>query len=320
MGEEAQPHGPWRRWKHAGIWVLKSGFTMALLWLAFRKVPLAALRQAWGQLHAGWAVGCVVVYVPLVTLAESARFQAAARRVDEITLPYLTWVDAFLESRPWYYLLPASAGADAVIWYRLRRKSWSHGECGFVVLSVRLWGLAQWAMIAGITLAFAPATRGILAGVPAWLSAPWLWVAGGIMVGGACIAGPNWLASKEHVRLRPRGTWDSFLNLALASLSALFTASCLLMAAHSAGLPFDLLICLGLIAWFNFAMALPISLGGLGLQEALVLRLGLPLGIPAANLLAFSALLHLMRAALAVVGGLVSVAIRNREAKSVLQP
>ena len=98
------------------------------------------------------------------------------------------------------------------------------------------------------------------------------------------------------------------------------TAGCVMMGARSAGLPFDLLTCLGLLAWFNFAMALPISLGGLGLQEALVLRLGLPLGIPAASLLAFSALLHLMRAALAVTGGIVSAASRNREARPALLP
>ena len=52
-------------------------------------------------------------------------------------------------------------------------------------------------------------------------------------------------------------------------------------------------------------MVLPISLGGFGLQEALVLRLGLPLGFSASHLLVFSALLHLQRVMLALVGGLI---------------
>lgn len=308
MSLESQPDKPTTRWKQIGLWLLKTSFTVVLLWFAIRRVPLDSLAHAWRQLHVGWALGCVLAYVPLVTLTESARFHAAGWRVDEPPVPFLTWIDAFLESRPWYYLLPASAGADAVVWYRLRRRNWSHGGCGFVVLSVRLWGLAFWAMIAGITLALAPATRGILAGIPAAVASPGLWLTGGAIATVACAFAPRWLAAREHVRLRHSHAWDPALSLVLTALSALVTGGCVVMAARSAGLPFDLLTSLGLLAWFNFAMALPISLGGLGLQEALLLRLGLPLGLPAATLLAFSALIHLMRIALAVTGGLVSVA------------
>jgi hypothetical protein len=59
---------------------------------------------------------------------------------------------------------------------------------------------------------------------------------------------------------------------------------------------------MGLLAFFNFAMVLPISLGGFGLQEALVLGLGLPLGYPAPALLAFSILLHCQRLVLSLTG------------------
>ena len=294
-------------WRSRALWLLKLAFTILLLALAFRKVPLQDLKAAWGRIHSGWAIGAVALYMPLCVLAESARLWAAGRRVAAPPLKLKEWMAAFLASRPWFYLLPASAGADGMIWYRLRRKGWSHGGCGYAVLAVRFWGLALWAIIAGCGLLLAPETKGILAGTPAWLGAPWLWLGGGVLAFAACIAAPHWLARKEHVDLKRARPQEPLVNFGLTLLSASITAACVWMAARAAGLPFGLGACFGLLAWLNFAMALPISLGGLGLQEALVLRLGLPLGLGAATLLAFSALVHLMRAALALAGGLVAL-------------
>lgn len=315
MNEGAQPESTSKVWKARALWVLKLGFTTLLLALAFRKVPLHALAEAWSHIHAGWALGAVLIYVPFCVLAESARLWVAGRRVAAPSLSLREWSSAFLGSRPWFYLLPASAGADGMIWYRLRKRGWSHGGCGYAVLSVRFWGLALWALIAGLTLILAPGTRNILSGVPAWLLSPWLWLAGGCLALVGCVLAPHWLAHKEHVDLKRAGAEDPALNLGLALLSALVTATCVWMAARAAGLPFNLPTCLGLLAWLNFAMALPISLGGLGLQEALVLRLGLPLGLPAATLLAFSGIVHLMRIVLAVSGGLADLT-RSKESTS----
>lgn len=307
MNEGPQPESALKVWKARALWILKLGFTVLLLVLAFRKVPLHALAEAWGRIHAGWAVGAVLVYVPFCVLAESARLRVAGQRVAAPPLNLREWSSAFLASRPWFYLLPASAGADGMIWYRLRRRGWSHGGCGYAVLSVRFWGLALWALIAGLTLILAPTTRNILSGVPGWLLSPPLWLVGGCLALLGCVLAPHWLAHKEHVELKSAGALDPVLNLGLAFLSALITAACVWMAARAAGLPFNLLTCLGLLAWLNFAMALPISLGGLGLQEALVLRLGLPLGLPAATLLAFSGIVHALRLILAISGATVLV-------------
>lgn len=311
MSKEVQSGVPIQAWKGRAMWALKFGFTVLLLALAFRHVPLNALADAWSHIHMGWAVGAVLIYVPLCALAESARLWAAGRRVAAPPLSTLEWASAFLASRPWFYLLPASAGADGMIWYRLRGRGWSHGGCGYAVLAVRFWGLALWAIVAGLTLIVGPETRGLLSGTPGWLSSPWLWLGGGGLALVACVLAPHWLARKEHVDLKAAGPADPLLNLGLAFFSASITAGCVWMAARATGLPFSLPICFGLLAWLNFAMALPISLGGLGLQEALVLRLGLPFGLPAATLLAFSGIVHLMRIVLAVAGGLAGLADRE---------
>lgn len=311
MTEGQQGAKPREAWKGRALWSLKLAFTVLLLVFAFRRVPLHDLRVAWARMHAGWAVGAIALYVPFCVLAESARLWAAGRRVVAPPLRLREWAAAFLASRPWFYLLPASAGADGMIWYRLRRKGWSHGGCGYAVLAVRFWGLALWALLAACTLRLAPETRDILSGAPAWLASPWLWFGGGLIALLACVAAPHWLARKEHVDLKNPTPTDPLVHLGLALLSALITGACVWMAAKSAGLPFNLGACLGLLAWLNFAMALPISLGGLGLQEALVLRLGLPLGLGAATLLAFSGLVHLMRAVLALAGGFAALGSRN---------
>ena len=308
MNEESQSGTRIQAWKGRAMWVLKLGFTILLLALAFRHVPLRELGEAWSRIRVGWAVGAVAIYVPLCVLAESARLWAAGSRVAAPPLGIREWASAFLASRPWFYLLPASAGADGMIWYRLRRRGWSHGGCGYAVLAVRFWGLGLWAVVAGLTLIAAPETRGLLSGTPGWLSSPRLWLGGGAAALAACVLAPHWLAHKEHVDLKAVGPADPLLNLGLALISASITAACVWMAARATGLPFSLPACFGLLAWLNFAMALPISLGGLGLQEALVLRLGLPMGLPAATLLAFSGIVHLMRITLAAAGGLSGLA------------
>ncbi|HET6329971.1 MAG TPA: lysylphosphatidylglycerol synthase domain-containing protein [Holophagaceae bacterium] len=307
MSEEFQPGTSGQAWKRRALWLLKLGFTILLLALAFQHVPLRALGDAWSRIRMGWAIGAVIIYVPLCVLAESARLWAAGRRVAAPPLTIREWASAFLASRPWFYLLPASAGADGMVWYHLRRKGWSHGGCGYTLLSVRFWGLALWALIAGMSLIMAPETGGILSGIPPWLMSPRLWLAGGCITLLGCALAPHWLARKEHVDLKSAGPADPFLHLSLTVFSALIAAASVWMAARATALPFGLLTCLGLLAWLTFAMALPISLGGLGLQEALVLRLGLPLGLPAATLLAFSGIVHLMRAILALTGGLAAI-------------
>lgn len=311
MNGEGQPVARIQAWKGSAMWVLKIGSTILLLALAFHHVPLRALGEAWSRIHAGWAASAVILYLPLCVLAESARLWAAGRRVAAPPLNIREWASAFLASRPWFYLLPASAGADGMVWYRLRRRGWSHGGCGYAVLAVRFWGLALWAVVAGLTLIAAPETRGLLSGTPGWLSSPRLWLGGGSLALLACVLAPHWLARKEHVDLKAAGPADPLLNLGFAFLSASITALCVWMAARATNLPFSIPACFGLLAWLNFAMALPISLGGLGLQEAIVLRLGLPLGLPAATLLAFSGIIHLMRFMLAVTGGLAGLTGRE---------
>ncbi len=277
------------------LWVLKFGTTAGLLWLAFRRVPMKAIGSALVSVHSSWAAAAVLAYFAASIPLDTIRLEASGIQADEPPVPFRVWLDLYLESRPFFYLLPANAGADGLIWYRLRKMGWSHGGCGFTFTLTRLWGLAVWAVIAGLSLLWSEGARSVLNGSPSWLTAPTLW----LMIGFAALIAsalfPSFLSPLLKIRSHPFRIGPVSVSAISTILLALAIGGSVWLAARAAGTPLPIFACLGLIAWFNFAMLLPISLGGLGIQEALVLRLGQPYGYEPAQLLAFSALIHLAR-------------------------
>lgn len=298
LGPETEPPS-WRPWLN---WGVKLGLSGLVLWLALRNIPLAGILSAVRQVEPRLALGSVLLYALGAASIESARLAFSGRLVAEPRVGYGGWLRLFMVSRPFFYFLPASAGAEGRVWLGLRRRHWRHGSCGFALLLNRSIGVGGWALAAAFALSYPGGTGLMLRQAPTWLRSPWPWG-----IGGGCVLAACLLAPSIHGLLRalpsPPGQGRSLLGLALTTLaSILVTALAALMAAAAAGTPLTLDQALGLIAIFNFAMVLPISLGGFGLQEALVLSLGLGLGYPPAALIAFSTLLHAQRLVLSLAG------------------
>jgi uncharacterized membrane protein YbhN (UPF0104 family) len=289
---------PWKPW--AG-WAVRLGLTILILWLAMRKVPLAALPDALKRLDLPLAAGSVALFVLGNLVVESLRLLAAGRLLQEHQPRFTQWLTLFAESRPFYYLLPAAAGAEGMVWIRLRQFQWSHASCGFVVFITRLVGVATWALAAALAMGN-PSSAALLARAPAFMRSPGLWSAMGALVLLATVLVPGWMSRWKQLPVRDRRA----KAMAAVVLLSLTSATVNVLAVHAGALAAHTSLGLtgtaGLLAFFNFAMILPISLGGFGLQEALVLGLGLPLGYTAPALLAFSIVMHFQRLTLSLTG------------------
>lgn len=277
------------------LWVVKLALTAFLLRLAFRGIPQGALVAALGRIQWPLALAATALYAIASIPLDALRLHGIATQFEIPGPSRREWVRLYLESRPFFYLLPASAGADGLVWYRLRDRHWSHRDCGLLLFLNRTWGVGAWALAGAISLALGTESSAILLGAPNWLARPWFWAALGFAACAGSAIGPSLLRLRRGSALRPFRPSRSGVVFTATALSALGLALSVQWAARAAGLTLPYGACLGLLAWFNFAMVLPISLGGLGIQEALVLRLAPAFGLLPAPLLAFSALVHLLR-------------------------
>ncbi len=271
------------------------------------------------QVNPLWAFGSALAYVGLVILVDSLRFDAAGRMVLAPRQPFARWAQVVAVSRAFLYALPASAGADGAIWFKLRRHGWSHASCVQVLLMTRLLGVGVWSLAAAFSLFACPSTADMLVRAPAWLRQPLTWALIGLVVLGLAGAAPKLLSKFKQQGLDSFSRKHLLVGVGLAILSALVNAGGVLAAARAMHISMTLGLALGFMAFFNFAMILPISLGGFGLQEALLLTLGTGLGCSAPDLLACSAIVHLQRLLLALVGGVVLLMERGRPQSSAVQ-
>ncbi len=295
----AAPEAAWKPWL---FWTLKLGLTGLLLWLALRRVPLAGMREALLRVRRPLAFASTGLYALAVIPIEAARFCFAGKLLREDQPPFRRWVRIYGESRPFFFLLPASVGAEGLVWVRLRQYHWRHGSCGFVVLLTRLVGVGVWALVAALALRFPDGAGRILDQAPALLRRPSPWAGLGLLMLGGALLAPAALRRFKGLAVGPRRAGPLAGMLAFSAASALITGLSVQAAGLAAHTPISLPAALGFMAFFNFAMVLPVSLGGSGLQEALILGLGLPMGYPAPALVAFSAVIHLQRLGLAMVG------------------
>lgn len=312
---EPEPREPaWKPWL---LFLLKAGLTALILWLALRRVSILGLQDALLQVRLPWALPSLLLYPLAIVPVEAARYAFAARLLREEQPAFGTWIRLYGESRPFFYLLPAAVGAEGMVWLRLRQFHWRHASCAFVVLLNRLAGVGVWALVAALALRDPDGASRILAQAPAALRSPLPWAALGVAMVAVTGLSAGFFARFRGLPVAPRRAMPLLAMLCLALVSALVSAWSIQAAGLAAQTPLPLLSALGFLALFNFAMVLPISLGGFGVQEALVLALGLPMGYPAPALLAFSAVVHLQRLGLAM-GGLVMFLLARR-AKSAAQ-
>jgi uncharacterized membrane protein YbhN (UPF0104 family) len=289
---------PWKPWVG---WVVRLGLTILILWLAMRKVPLAAVPVALKRLNLPLAASSVALFVLGNLLIEPLRLLAAGRLLRERQPRFTQWLNLYAESRPFYYVLPAAAGAEGMVWLRLRQFQWGHASCGFVVFITRLVGVSTWALAAALAVG-SPGSAALLAQAPAFMRSPSLWGTMGALVLVASILAPGWMRRWKHLPVRDQRAKAMTAVVLLSPASAMVNVLAVHAGALAAHTSLGLVETAGLLGFFNFAMILPVSLGGFGLQEALVLGLGLPLGYPAPALLAFSIVMHFQRLALSITG------------------
>lgn len=250
----------------------------------------------------GWALGSVVAYTVLVAVVESLRFALAARMIQAPQPGFASWVRTTLESRAFMYALPASAGSDGVVWLRLRGLGWSHSSCAYVLLFTRVLGVGVWALAGAASLSLSPPMSTLLLRAPPLLRDPMGWAGAGLLAIGAVLLTPILLPRFRQLDHAPNGLPRFLAALSLAVVSAAVNAAGVMAAAKAAHAPLSFDQALGLMAFFNFAMILPISLGGFGLQEALFLMFGSLAGFSAPAMFVCSALVHCQRLGLAATG------------------
>jgi hypothetical protein len=299
IGGERPSNSEQRIW---GLYLLKLAISLLLVWIVLSHVEFQAIQMAARSVRIASALGSALFFSLGTLLAEAWRLQVAGSLVAERTLPFPKWFFMLLATRPWVYLLPAGIGAEGALWWKLRQEGWQHGGCAYVVLSTRILGVAFWALAiaAGLTFSsFGPASGGLL---PAFLRGPLPWIALGLGLMGAVQLVKHLPRISGQVQFTRAGarTW---LRLALATC-AVGAVCCLsfLWAARSAGLQVSLGFSAGVLGLVYFGMALPVSLAGLGLQEAIVLLVGRKAGIADAQLLAICGVLHLQRGMLSALG------------------
>jgi len=268
--------------------------------LAFQKVNLGSLKAAVFQIDSLQAFASILCYIVLMMAVEAGRLWSAGRMLKEHQPGFFSWVRMFSETRPFLYLLPASVGTEGMLWVRLRQSAWNHISCGFVLFLTRMVGMGMWACAAGCALSGA---TGIGTALPASMfRSPMIWWIGGITTLVASAFLPLLLEHYRGLVLRD-GAMGAFLTLQVLSLGSLVLNTGLVFwAGRAAHIPISPLTALGLLALLNFAMVLPISIGGFGLQETLVIAVGVPLGFAVPALLAFSTLIHAQRLGLILTG------------------
>lgn len=258
-----------------------------MLYFVFLAVP-----GGWEAFRGGFQLSsmgllALLTYGPVLVSIEGVRYWTEARRQGILDISCLDWCTVFLRSRPWAYLLPISVAGEAAM--LLHGKQTSRSAIRTLV-SVRLLGLFLWALWCGAASSQA-AVFPLLNHLPPPIASGEFWMSlGGI---GLCC-----FLIYERANKRP----FPIVSIALALASTILVALTTKLAAAATGVNLGLLDILGFLALLNFALVLPISLGGIGVQEGILLIMNANAGIPAESLLAFSLLLHLQRIVLASIG------------------
>lgn len=278
---------------------IEGALSAGLMAWAASMVPWRDMRfPSWSLASGLWALVSVAGASSATAFYEAWRLQLAARGLQENKqVPLLQMMALQLRSRPWAILMPGSLASDgylALIFpdHMVRGKVMVRA-----LLAQRAWGLAGWcAAMAGL-LGFRVHLFNGTGGLGIWMH-PSIWAIGAA----SCLAGGQLLWPG-------RMPW----RLILVSLgSPLASAPWLAAADYAAGTGLGLPFMIGFQALMMVGIALPISLGGLGLQEYLLLRLSPGPPEQTARLLAFSLLLHLHRLVPAAAGAALS--LRGRTA------
>lgn len=282
----------------AGRWAIRAGklaLSLALLYLALRRVPLSGLWTALTHARPVPFAASLALFLVGMVVLEPLRYGFAGRLVHEPRIPLREWFLINLRGRAFLYLAPAGVGQEGYLWWQLRRSGWKHASCAYVAASARGQGVALWTAALALALAD-PVFRGAcrvlrLGGLLAPL--PWTGVTLVLLLGSFLLPGLMKRFGRLELAAAPGPSWAAQLAASLGI--ALAATGSLLLACRAFRLDLPPVQAAGSLALLYLGMVLPISLAGLGLQEAILLLVGQGLGLPPSPILGVSLALHLQR-------------------------
>lgn len=279
------------------------GSVLILAW-ALESLPGPVLLNVGYVASPALAVFSSLLYLAVLSGMEGWRYWVEARRqgIEAQGLAY--WTRAFMRSRPWVFLLPVAIAAEAAMYLGGKNAGCESRPMIRVLVDVRLMGLLIWALLCGLSLN-SPAATTLFQTLPVLVSNASVWL--GFSIVGIVI----FLAFE-----RRQGRAMPWKSVGLAFLSALLLSGVTELSAVAAGVPLSMIEVIAFLAILNFALVLPISLGGLGIQEALLFHMCSQTGAHAEQILTLSILLHLQRVLLALIGGFMQISHR-REAERI---
>ena len=276
--------------------IFKFLITAACLWWLSRYVDAYAIRQSLAEFNWGVILAGIVLHV--------GAYMVGAVRWWYL-FSYLAGPVPFVQVLPSYYLgvffnnfLPSAYGGDLARSARLYMSGLSvYALAGSAVMD-RLLGLAAVIVIGGLALA--------LTDVGPFSHLAWVAFAGGaavVLLAATLIALPGWsraldsryghrwprvsalLVGFQSYRKAPRLMLKAFL---LSVLNQLLVVVVFIMLAREAEFPVPDLQLIVLLMLVFLVASLPVSLGGLGPREGVLLALLLPFGVEATTVLAVS--------------------------------
>ncbi|MET0636439.1 MAG: lysylphosphatidylglycerol synthase transmembrane domain-containing protein [Chitinophagaceae bacterium] len=232
----------------------KTGFTILLVYLVFQKIDMATVAKTIGQSQPLWLILAFFLY-GLSQVVSSWRLYGLLK-VMGLPLSFLFNLRLYMLGMFYNVFLPGGIGGDGYKLYLLRKKFGAPTRTLLMgILLDRASGLWAITMLAALSVLFLPVLN-----IPAFW--PVLYLFAAIIAFYFCW---RWLF-KKHLRYFPYSTLRAILVQSIQCVAMI----CILKSVHLSGdyLPYIFSFLLSTIA-----TVIPVSVGGLGLREYVMIQL-----------------------------------------------
>lgn len=294
-------------------------------------VALLSRRLDWGEFRGQlsrcdwrwWTLGFLIGLAS--TTVAAIRWAALARPLG-FPQSLATFIWRFFEGQFFSLCLPGSIGGDVVKAYRLADNTSGRLLAGCTVLADRLTGVAALGVLAGAAIAareFAltmPATLAVAAGLLAAVMLVFRLGAGSIDLLTAFVSEPR--VSRLIGGLMPYRQRSGLILQAVGWSFVVQLGGALAVACIGRGLG----VSLPIVAWLAvvplvaLAMAVPVSIGAVGVREGLLQLLLGRYGVPAETAIAIGILWFLSTTFIGLLGGLFFMLEPRQTASTAEQP
>lgn len=306
------------------LFALKACVSIVLLAVALRAVDFSAVWERLSDLSPSWTVLVIAVFAVQI-VAQAVRWRdiasAAGAAIQLRPAIRISFIAAFFSQT-----LPSIIGSDAArIWLLARTNNSGWKSATYAVLLDRVVGVFFLAVLVVTALPWTYAFIQSAVGRLAITAIGAAGVAGGFVFASLSLGkgGPlekfwptRHLVAAADVLVRICRTPRIALRIASLSIAIhLMTVFVAWAAARAIGAPLDLLLALCLMPPVVLLSAIPISIAGWGVREALMITAFGLAGLNAGDALVISIILGAANFIVGASGGLLWMMERNREAK-----